>query len=170
MVLAWNNRDVYGDIVHAIYAIVFIGCPHRPASYESLVDNIIPLISLGHERPRFGLTRTARMSALTVQETNDLFLETGILLQAQIASVYSSASDYKSQVSTLVIRNRTIFCHGETTRLIFTIGIRQYNRNARLELREENFVPQPSCNVGLWRRWEKNISGTQAYSGVEPKW
>jgi len=93
----------YGDILRSTFAMVSISTRLRlhmsltrflstgirwvspqTVSHAALSDSIANLICNQNYVPRFELLKTAELSAWTILETNDLFLVTSILLQAQL--------------------------------------------------------------------------------------
>ncbi|KAK0648156.1 ankyrin repeat-containing domain protein [Cercophora newfieldiana] len=98
MVLASWDEARYGTILRSTYSVVFAGCPHRPASRVALAGCIANLISKRNHIPKFGWLRTAELCADTILETNDLFLSTGVLLQARIGNVFWEDTDSGNHV------------------------------------------------------------------------
>ncbi|QSZ28504.1 hypothetical protein DSL72_003001 [Monilinia vaccinii-corymbosi] len=96
--IASKNPELYGAILDSTYAAVFLGFPHRPRSYSSLIEGLAALISNVRVAPRLEIIAASELGASSGFSTKHLFLESRMLLRIQVVNVFSNATDNKLRV------------------------------------------------------------------------
>lgn len=79
---------------------IFLGCPHKTSSAESLVNGFATLIYNTHSIPSVGLFQAAKLCAEMTTDVNHLFLNSNLPFMMHIISVFSEALDPIDRVST----------------------------------------------------------------------
>lgn len=78
---------------------VFCGCPHRSLGLKDMEDRLAPLIFSGASGLTLrNVTLLLRNLAANVFESNNLFLETKVLLHSSLVNVYSRHEDQSLRV------------------------------------------------------------------------
>ncbi|OHF01236.1 hypothetical protein CORC01_03551 [Colletotrichum orchidophilum] len=93
LVIASSNLGKYSQLISSLYALVFIGCPHKTSSSESLVNGFATLICNARSIPDFGLLQAAKDCAKMTIDVNYLFLNSNMPFRMQIISVFSETPD-----------------------------------------------------------------------------
>ncbi|KAK1638702.1 hypothetical protein BDP81DRAFT_447668 [Colletotrichum phormii] len=93
LVIASGDLGKYSQVLYSVYTLVFIGCPHKTSSIESLANGFAALIYNARSIPDLGLLQAAKLCATVTTDVNHLFLNSNVPLRVQIISVFSEALD-----------------------------------------------------------------------------
>ncbi|KXH39994.1 hypothetical protein CSIM01_10825 [Colletotrichum simmondsii] len=92
-IIASGNLSKYSQLLSSVYVLIFLGCPHKTSSAESLVNGFATLIYNTHSIPSVGLFRAAKLCAEMTTDVNHLFLNSNLPFMMHIISVFSEALD-----------------------------------------------------------------------------
>ncbi|KAK1456261.1 hypothetical protein CMEL01_16529 [Colletotrichum melonis] len=90
-IIAAGNLSKYSPLLSSVSVLIFIGCPHKTSSAESLVNGFATLIYNTHSIPSIGLFQAAKLCAEMTTDVNHLFLNSNLPFMVHIISVFSEA-------------------------------------------------------------------------------
>ncbi|EXF76523.1 hypothetical protein CFIO01_06447 [Colletotrichum fioriniae PJ7] len=93
LVIASDNLSKYSQLLSSIHVLIFLGCPHKTPSTESLANGFATLIYNTRSMPSVGLLQAAKLCAEMTTDVNHLFLNSNVPFRMQIISVFSEALD-----------------------------------------------------------------------------
>ncbi|KAG7042605.1 Ankyrin repeat-containing domain protein [Colletotrichum scovillei] len=91
IIIASGNLSKYSQLLSSVYVLIFLGCPHKTSSAESLVNGFATLIYNTHSIPSVGLFQAAKLCAEMTTDVNHLFLNSNLPFMMHIISVFSEA-------------------------------------------------------------------------------